>query len=197
MGVEFTVLGAGPTGLSCALILAKAGRRVVVVDVGRSLVRRAWIRNYLGLEDGLAGYELVERGKAQVSMWGGTFVTGQNVGVCEEDSRFVLLVNQQEVKSRQLVIATGLSTDVVKALDLPLLRGRYAQRIVQTDGEGRTPKPGVWAAGVIAGTPMQAIVGAGDGARVAINMLSQMRGSPYMDHDVIPASHNLNKRTSN
>lgn len=197
MAVDFAVLGAGPTGLSCALILAKAGRRVVVVDVGRSLVRRAWIRNYLGLEDGLAGYELVERGKTQVAHWGGTFITGQNVRVREEDARFVVLVDQHEVKSRQLVIATGLSIDLAKAMDLPLMRGRYAQRIVQTDGEGRTIKPGVWAAGIVAGTPMQAIVGAGDGARVAIIMLSQMRGSPYLDHDVIPASHSHNKGTTN
>ena len=55
------------------------------------------------------------------------------------------------------------------------------------DGEGRTSTPGVWAAGTVAGTSVHTIITAGDGARVAINLVSAVRGERHVDHDVLPA----------
>ena len=54
-----------------------------------------------------------------------------------------------------------------------------------TNGDGETSKKGVWAAGVVAGISAHTIVTAGDGARVAINVLSEINGERYVDHDVL------------
>ena len=47
------------------------------------------------------------------------------------------------------------------------------QEIV-TDGDGRTSVDGIWAAGHITGTHHQALVSAGDGARVALNLVEEL-----------------------
>jgi thioredoxin reductase (NADPH) len=49
----------------------------------------------------------------------------------------------------------------------------------------------VWAAGTLAGTSVHTIVVAGDGARVAINVISAQSGERHVDHDTLetpPAS---------
>ena len=43
--------------------------------------------------------------------------------------------------------------------------------------------PGVWAAGVVAGWPSQAVACAGSGATVAIEIASAAKGEFWVDHD--------------
>ena len=52
-----------------------------------------------------------------------------------------------------------------------------------TDHWGATSVPGVWAAGVVAGWPSQAVVCAGSGAAVAIEIASAAKGEFWVDHD--------------
>ncbi len=54
------------------------------------------------------------------------------------------------------------------------------------DAEGRSSVPGVWAAGTAAGVSVHTIVTAGDGARVAINIISGQQGQRFVWHDVLP-----------
>ena len=56
------------------------------------------------------------------------------------------------------------------------------------DADGRTSVPGLWAAGTAAGVSVHTIVTAGDGARVAINLISEVRGERHVDHDVLRAT---------
>jgi hypothetical protein len=46
--------------------------------------------------------------------------------------------------------------------------------------------PGVWAAGTTAGVSVHTIITAGDGARVAINLISDTKGERHVDHDALP-----------
>ncbi|MNO08776.1 hypothetical protein D3C81_2316100 [compost metagenome] len=56
-----------------------------------------------------------------------------------------------------------------------------------TDAAGQTNVPGVYAAGAAAGTSLHTIITAGDGARVAVEVLSALNGERYVDHDVLKA----------
>lgn len=188
---EIVVIGAGPTGLSCALFLAKAGRKVTVVDSGQTIIRRADLRNYLGFPDGLPGFELIARGKSQLENFGGILITGKPVRVEPNDKGFLITVAEMEIKAQQIVLATGMSVAIAESLGIPVVRGVYANRILETDERGHAKLKGVWAAGVVAGMPVQAIIGAGDGARVAVNLLSEIRRSIYLDHDILPSTKKL------
>jgi len=57
--------------------------------------------------------------------------------------------------------------------------------IYDVDADGKTNIEGVWAAGTCAGVSMHTIITAGDGAKVAINIISELNGERYVDHDVL------------
>jgi len=58
--------------------------------------------------------------------------------------------------------------------------------VIAVDVDGRASLSGVWAAGVAAGVSVHTIVTAGDGARVAINIISGQKGQRWVDHDRLP-----------
>ena len=62
-------------------------------------------------------------------------------------------------------------------------REPWIKTVVTVDALGRTSAPHVWAAGTIAGTSVHTIIVAGDGARVAVNVISARRGERHVDHD--------------
>jgi thioredoxin reductase len=100
----------------------------------------------------------------------------------------VRLEDGQELEAASIVLATGASVALAEAAGIVTADGTEPRikRIVVVDGEGRTSRPGVWAAGTAAGVSVHTIITAGDGARVAINLLSERKGERHVDHDVLP-----------
>lgn len=49
--------------------------------------------------------------------------------------------------------------------------------------EGKINIDGIWAAGTIASVSVHTIITAGEGAKVAINLISELNGERYVDHD--------------
>ncbi|MOA12265.1 hypothetical protein D3C78_1322440 [compost metagenome] len=72
-------------------------------------------------------------------------------------------------------------------MGLTLVEGKEPRikTVVETDGTGRTSNPRVWAAGTIAGVSVHTIITAGDGAKVAIELISELNGERYVDHDIL------------
>ena len=56
---------------------------------------------------------------------------------------------------------------------------------IVTDERMKTNIPGVWAADTCAGVSVHTIITAGDGAKVAINIISELNGERYVDHDIL------------
>jgi thioredoxin reductase (NADPH) len=177
------VVGGGAAGLSCALFLARANCAVTVFDDGRSSLHRvSCIRNYLGLEEGVSGSELLARARRQVERCGVSILHDDVIAVrLARDGRFVAVTRQAEFASRYLVLASNKRTDLASALGLAL--GGHGGRFVATNPQGETGLPRCYAAGRITGAPSQAIVSAGDGARVALAIIQAERGEYYVDHD--------------
>ena len=82
---------------------------------------------------------------------------------------------------RFVVLSSNKRTDLATQLGLAL--GGHGGRFVAVDEDGHTAVPGCFAAGRITGKPSQAVIAAGDGARVAIAIIQQLRGGYYVDHD--------------
>ncbi|MNN81686.1 hypothetical protein D3C81_1985350 [compost metagenome] len=84
-------------------------------------------------------------------------------------------------------MATGAVTELASSIGLTLIDGREPRikTVVETDGFGRTSKPRVWVAGTIAGVSVHTIITAGDGAKVAIELISELNGERYVDHDIL------------
>jgi thioredoxin reductase len=86
------------------------------------------------------------------------------------------------------LLATGANLDLARAAGLNIIPGTEPRiaNIVAVDADGRTSVAGIWAAGVVAGNSVHTIITAGDGARVAVNIISARNGQRYVWHDVVP-----------
>ena len=122
-GYDVVVIGGGAAGLSAALVLSRARRRVAVVDAGKPRnAPAAHMHGYLS-RDGLPPRDLLTAGRAEVAAYGGELVTGtvSAVSGTTESGFEVLLENGDRLSARRLVVATGLRDD------LPDVAGLWAR----------------------------------------------------------------------
>jgi thioredoxin reductase len=161
---EIAVIGAGPAGASAALFLAKAGKKTLVVDHDKGLTRRGWYENMYGILE-ISGPELYEIGLKQVEKFGATLVKEQATNV--------------ERHGVDLAQHAGVYTK-------PGTEPRIAT-VIEVNSQGKTNINGIWAAGTVAGVSVHAVITAGDGAKVAINLISELNGERYVDHDILKA----------
>lgn len=175
-------IGGGVAGLSAAIFLARASVSVAVFDGAESsLYRVSRVNNYLGFPDGVSGADLIALGRRQAQRFG-AIVRDENVRAVERaQDGFALTTEASEVSADFIVLASNKRTDLARALGLEL--GGFGARFVRVDALGQTAVDRCYAAGRITGLPSQAVVSAGDGARVAIAIIERIRGGYYVDHD--------------
>ncbi|MGC0334119.1 thioredoxin reductase [Streptomyces sp. SAI-170] len=119
------VIGAGAAGLNAALVLARARRRVAVVDAGEPRnAPAAHMQGYLS-RDGMPPAALLEAGRAEVSRYGAELFAGQ---VDHVDPGFTVhLAGGTALTARRLVVATGLRDELP---DLPGVRERWGRDVL-------------------------------------------------------------------
>ncbi|MDQ3811483.1 MAG: NAD(P)/FAD-dependent oxidoreductase [Chloroflexota bacterium] len=115
---DVAIVGGGAAGLSAALVLARARRRVVVLDAGRPRnTPAAHMHNFLS-RDGMPPAELLAAGRAEVLSYGGEMVPATVTELKATPSGFGVNLNDgSSVAARRLLIATGLTDE------LPEVRG--------------------------------------------------------------------------
>jgi thioredoxin reductase (NADPH) len=185
---DILIVGAGPTGASAALFTAKAGKKTLVIDNDKSVTKRAWIENHYGVAE-ITGPDLVETGKKQASKFGAEIVPATVSNISKTESGFKVETDQGEYEAKHVVLATGMSVDLAETAGLQTKPGTEPRikTIFDVDAAGKTNINGIWAAGTVAGVSMHTIITAGDGAKVAINVISEINGERYVDHDVLKA----------
>jgi thioredoxin reductase (NADPH) len=123
---DVVVVGAGPAGLAAAVYGASEGLDVLVLEgsaPGGQAGTSSRIENYLGFPTGISGQALSGRALTQAEKFGAEVVVGRTVVRLNCDSRpyRLFLSDGQEIRTRSIVIATGVK---YRKLDLPSL-GRF------------------------------------------------------------------------
>lgn len=108
---DVIIVGAGPAGLSAALVLGRCRRRVLVCDSGRP--RNAASRAMHGFltRDGINPHEFLRLSREQLQQYETVTVRDCEVtaAACRADARFeVTIENQERLTTRKLLIATGV-----------------------------------------------------------------------------------------
>lgn len=185
---DVLIVGAGPTGASAALFTAKAGKKTLVIDNDKSVTKRAWIENHYGVAE-ITGPDLVETGKKQATKFGAEIVQATVSSISKTENGFKVETEQGEFEATHVILATGMSVDLAEAAGLTTKPGTEPRikTVFAVDAAGKTNIDGIWAAGTVAGVSMHTIITAGDGAKVAINVISEINGERYVDHDVLKA----------
>lgn len=186
---EVAIIGAGPAGASAAIFTAKAGKKTLVVDSDQSITKRAWLENHYGVE-GIAGPDLVEVGKRQAAKFGAEFVQAKATRLTAGDGFITIETDQGTHEAQHVILATGLFADLAEASGVRTKPGTEPRikTVIDATPEGKTSIDNIWAAGTAAGVSVHTIITAGDGAKVAINIISELNGERYVDHDVLKTS---------
>jgi thioredoxin reductase len=126
---DVAVIGGGAAGLSAALVLSRARRKIVVVDAGNPRNAPAThMHGYLS-RDGLPPGELLGYGRKEVEHYGGEILDGTVTDLTPDGrSGFrVGLADGQRISARRLLITTGLRDELP---DLPGLHERWARDVL-------------------------------------------------------------------
>lgn len=184
---DIAIIGAGPAGLSAALFCAKAGKKTLVIDNDKGMTRRAWLENFYGILE-ISGPDLIETGKKQVVKFGAEYIEDKSVGIEKAEEGFNIETETRGAfQAKYVILATGAALDLAEKIGVATREGTEPRikKVIETDAGGKTNISGVWAAGTCAGVSVHATITAGDGAKVAINVISEINGERYVDHDVL------------
>jgi thioredoxin reductase len=126
---DVIIIGAGAAGLSAALVLSRARRRVLVVDSGAPRnAPAAHLQGYLS-RDGMPPADLLATGRDEVAAYGGQISADhvEDVVACPGSGFQVRLGAGGWVAARRLLVATGLRDELP---DIPGLRERWARDVL-------------------------------------------------------------------
>ena len=167
---DVVVIGGGAAGLSGALVLSRARRRVLVVDAGEPRNSPAAHMHGFLSRDGLPPGDLLAAGRVEVTGYGGHIVDGAVTELvrCSPSGFGVLLSDGRRFSARRLLVATGLRDELP---DIAGLRDRWARDVLhcpcchphRADERSRG-----LVAGNLANPRAQVVTAAGEGSAAAL-----------------------------
>jgi len=119
---DVAIIGGGPAGLSAALVLGRARRRVVVIDDGTP--RNAPATHMQGFisRDGTPPADLLRSARAEVRHYGVEIVEDRVVHATT--GLALQLAGSRTIEARQVLLATGAADEL---LDIPGARERWGR----------------------------------------------------------------------
>ena len=122
---DVVIVGGGAAGLSAALVLGRARRRVAVVDAGEP--RNAPAEHMHGFlsRDGMPPSELLGIGRAEVSAYGVELIAGRVASI--EGAFDVRLAGGETLSARRILLATGVRDELP---DIPGARERWGRDLL-------------------------------------------------------------------
>jgi thioredoxin reductase len=122
---DVVVVGGGAAGLSAALVLGRARRRVAVIDAGAPRnAPAAHMQGFLS-RDGMAPADLLTAGRAEVAGYGVELVDDRVVGI--EAGFVVRLAGGRALDARRILVATGVRDELP---DISGVRERWGRDLL-------------------------------------------------------------------
>ena len=179
MSIDVSIIGGGVAGLSAALLTSKNGLSTHVFDMGDAGVSRAILDNYLGIMK-IEGPDFIDLSRDQVQSQGTILHQEEEVlEVVPESGDYRVVTSEGEYISKYIVIATGHNREIAKNLGCAI----NEDGCIQVDSVNKTNFENVYAAGwCVHWKVNQAIIAAGEGAAIGIDILSNEKGANFRDH---------------
>src|SRR5215207_9594775 len=107
---DVVIIGGGAAGLTAALVLGRARRRVAVIDAGQPRnAPAAHMQGFLS-RDGMPPSELLAAGRAEVTGYGVELIDDRVTGI--QPGFTVTLAGGPALSARRLLIATGVGDEL-------------------------------------------------------------------------------------
>ncbi len=122
---DVVVVGGGAAGLSAALVLGRARRRVAVIDAGEPRnAPAAHMQGFLS-RDGMPPRDLLTAGRGEVTGYGVELVDDQVVVI--EDGLIVRLASGRVLQARRVLVTTGVHDELP---EIPGVRERWGRDLL-------------------------------------------------------------------
>jgi thioredoxin reductase (NADPH) len=188
---ETLVIGGGVAGLQAAVFTAKAGLDTLVLTEGDPLVCSTDKIQNLVTHENIAGDQIVETGRERVRALGGEIEEATVTALAREESPAPFVATTESDESytgERVVVATADDLGFLEPLDdeIEYTSGREGEftmeRHVRTDDANRATE-NLYVAGLANTWEYQTAVAIGDGAKAAVNLVSDSRDEAHVDHD--------------
>ena len=199
--LDVLIIGAGVSGVSCALVLGSAQNKTFAMDKKIAIVahqkasslQNAIFNNAYGIPAGKLGSELLDESLKHLSQSYPHVeqIHGEKVlSISGEAGNFTVTTNKSSLQAKIVVIAIGAGTPftieglanfIVPHQKIPAVKNR-----IQLKNTDHLVTEGIYAAGVLAGHRSQLSIAAGSGAAVATDILTLWNnGDPVQVHDAL------------
>lgn len=184
---KITVIGGGVAGLQAGIFTSKAGEETVVLDTGESLVQNTSNIQNLICHDSISGHEILKKGKEKLENFDEELRESEVENVTRDGESFLIEMEDGEVESDYIIVASAGNLEFLEGIDgiefEEGVEGPYMmERHVKTDDSNKAAE-GIYAAGLANSWEYQTSTAIGEGAKAAVNLLSEIDGEPYTDHD--------------
>ncbi len=192
---DVAVVGGGPSGSSAGVFTGRYDLDTVVFDAGNAaLARSAYLTNYLGFPEGVdipTFYDLMDRHVREA----GCEKVEETVDAVEHEGNGfrVETADGTVVSADDVIAAAWYDGSYLRPLgDELFVEERHGGETTESldpdyaDAEGRTPVDGLYIAAPAARRNTQAIIAAGNGARVARGLIEDRRRERGYPEGVVP-----------
>jgi thioredoxin reductase len=134
---DVIIVGAGPAGLSAALILGRCRRTVLICDTGKPRNASSHALHGYLTRDGISPAEFLAMGRQELAKYDTVELrpVGAAAAECQTDAHFkVTLEDGEAVVSRKLLLATGVVDNLPRIAGLKELYGRSVFHCPYCDG---------------------------------------------------------------
>ena len=171
---RLVIIGCGPAGLTAAIYAARASLAPLVISgqlPGGLLTQTSEVENFPGFEDGVNGYELMDKMDKQAKRFGARVIFDQVISVNFTDggAQTLKLMSGKEIEAEAVIIAAGATP-----------------RWLGLESEERLKNRGVSACATCDGAFYRnmdvAVAGGGDSAMEEATFLTKFASKVYLIH---------------
>ena len=198
---DVLIIGGGVSGMSCALVLGSAKKKIFVADktIGifthqkASSLQEALFNNAYGIPAGKLGSHLLKESTEQLSSTYPHILQIPNEKVLKIEGQFpefTIVTNKSSYKTRLVVVGIGASNtfDIEGLMQYvePHQKSLPEKERIQLKNNDHKVTEGIYVIGTLAGWRSQLAIAAGIGAAVATDILTLWNGGTQThSHDSI------------
>ena len=134
---DLIIIGGGPAGLTAGLYNARARLDVLLLEQfapGGQVLTTDWVENYPGFPDGISGFELVDKMKAQAEKFGLPIRNEEVVKLDLSNEKKTVVTNKGSIETKAIILASGAKWRKLGIEGEGLLTGKGVSYCATCDG---------------------------------------------------------------